>query len=79
MVASDLSGMGDSDHRDGYNCATYIEELLKVAEKNELGSETVIVAHSFGGMLAIKAVAAFPERFKGLILLDSGVKHPDDV
>ena len=79
VVASDLSGMGDSDHRDAYNCATYVEELVKVAEKNELGSETVIVAHSFGGMLAIKAVAAFPERFKGLILLDSGVKHPDDI
>ena len=79
VVASDLSGMGDSDHREAYDCETYTEELVKVAQKNELDAETVIVAHSFGGVLAIKAVAAFPERFKGLILLDSGVKHPDDV
>ena len=79
VVASDLSGMGDSDHREYYDCETYTEELIKVAQKNQLGAETVIVAHSFGGVLAIKAVAAFPERFKGLILLDSGVKHPDDI
>ena len=59
VVASDLSGMGDSDHREYYDCETYTEELIKVAQKNQLGAETVIVAHSFGGVLAIKAVAAF--------------------
>ena len=79
VIASDLSGMGDSDHREAYDSGTYAEELVKVAQNNDLGAETVVVAHSFGGVLAIKAVAAFPEKFKGLILLDSGVKHPDDM
>ena len=52
VVASDLSGMGDSDHRDAYDCETYIDELVRVAQKNELGADTIIVAHSFGGVLA---------------------------
>ncbi|MBA59532.1 MAG: alpha/beta hydrolase [Gammaproteobacteria bacterium] len=78
VVANDLSGMGDSDHRDSYDCDTYIEELIRVVEFNELGKDTIIVAHSFGGIIAVKAFAAFPDRFKGLVLLDSGVKHPDD-
>ncbi len=78
-VALDLSGMGDSDHRDDYSAELYGREIVAVADKCEMGPETILVSHSFGGLMSIKAVAQNPERFKGLILLDSGVKHPDDV
>lgn len=77
-VAIDLSGMGDSDHRDEYSADTYATEILAVADKNEMPQNTVLVAHSFGGMMALRTVASYASRFKGLILLDSGVKHPDD-
>lgn len=78
-VALDLSGMGDSDHRDEYSSEMYAREILAVADHCNMGSETILVSHSFGGVMSIKAVAQNPDRFKGLILLDSGVKHPDDV
>ncbi len=78
-VALDLSGMGDSDHRDEYSAEIYAKEILAVADHCNMGPETVLVSHSFGGVMSIKAVAQNPDRFKGLILLDSGVKHPDDV
>jgi pimeloyl-ACP methyl ester carboxylesterase len=70
--------MGDSDHRDEYSADLYAEELCQVADAAGLSTNTIVVAHSFGGLMAIRALARFKDRFKGLILLDSGVKHPDD-
>ena len=78
-VAVDLSGMGDSDHRDEYSADCYGREIVAAADACEMSADTILVAHSFGGVMAINAVAANPDRFAGLILLDSGVKHPDDV
>jgi len=78
-VALDLSGMGDSDHRDAYSNDTYAEEILAAADENQMPQETVLVAHSFGGMMALRVVSKYPDRFKGLVLLDSGVRHPEDV
>jgi pimeloyl-ACP methyl ester carboxylesterase len=77
-IALDLSGMGDSDHRDDYSADTYAKEILAVADKNEMPENTIVVAHSFGGIMGLRTVATYASRFKGLILLDSGVKHPDD-
>jgi len=77
-VAIDLSGMGDSDHRDEYSADRYALEIKAVADAADMSSDTILVAHSFGGLMALRAMASFPERFKALILLDSGVKHPDD-
>ncbi|MCH8257187.1 MAG: alpha/beta hydrolase [Proteobacteria bacterium] len=77
-VALVLSGMGDSDHREEYSTDTYAKEIIAVADKNEMPGNSILVAHSFGGMMALRALAQNPTRFRGLILLDSGVKHPDD-
>lgn len=78
-VALDLSGMGDSDHRDEYSADLYADEIIAVADRCAMPENTILVSHSFGGIMSIRAVAKNPGRFKGLILLDSGVKHPDDV
>lgn len=77
-VALDLSGMGDSDHRDEYSADLYADEIVAVADASDLPGNTVLVSHSFGGVMSIRAVARYPDRFKALILLDSGVKHPDE-
>ena len=78
-VALDLSGMGDSHHRDAYSNDTYVKEILAVADKTNLSEDAVLVAHSFGGIQAIRTMAQHPGRFKGLVLVDSGVRHPDDI
>lgn len=77
-AALDLSGMGDSDHRDDYSTDTYASEILAVADELQMPQDTIIVAHSFGGLMALRAASRNPARFKGLVLLDSGVKHPED-
>jgi len=77
-VAIDLSGMGDSDHRDEYSQDTYAKEILAVAEDAGMPEDTVVVAHSFGGMMALRAVATESDRFKGLVLVDSGLRHPEE-
>lgn len=77
-VALDLSGMGDSDHRDEYSADLYADEIAAVADAAQMPADTILVSHSFGGVMSIRAVAKYPDRFKALILLDSGVKHPDE-
>lgn len=78
VVALDLSGMGDSDHRDGYSADTYADEIAAVADACKMPDDTLLVSHSYGGVMSIRAMARHANRFGGLILLDSGVKHPDD-
>lgn len=77
-AALDLSGMGDSGHRDEYSADIYAEEIVAVADALEMPQDTVVVAHSFGGMMALRAFANQPQRFKGLVLVDSGVRDPEE-
>ena len=78
-AALDLTGMGDSDHRDNYSNDLYADEIVGVADALNLPKNTYVVAHSFGGMMAIRAFANYPDRFKHLVLVDSGVRHPEDI
>ena len=76
VAALDLSGMGDSDHRDEYSVDLYAEEILTVADHAGLSDQLVVIAHSFGGMMATRAAVTKPDRIKGLVLVDSGVRRP---
>jgi pimeloyl-ACP methyl ester carboxylesterase len=77
-AAIDLSGMGDSDHRDVYTMDLFAEEILAVADAAGLPPETYLVSHSFGGIMSIQAAARKLDRFSGLCLIDSGLKDPGD-
>ncbi len=77
VVAMDLTGMGDSDYRYEYHGLTYAEEIKAVCDAAGLGNDVFLVAHSFGGFMAVKAVNVYPDRFAGLILVDSGIRSPD--
>ena len=78
MVAMDLTGMGDSDFRYEYDPETYAAEILGVCESANLDSNVIVVGHSFGGRMATKAVRLHPDRFGALVLVDSGIRHPDE-
>ena len=78
VVAMDLTGMGDSDYRYAYDADTYSREIVSVSDDAGLDDEMTVVGHSFGGMMAAKAVSLFPERFGSFILVDSGIRHPDE-
>lgn len=77
-AAMNLTGMGDSDYRYEYTGTTYAEEIKAVCDDAGFGNDVIVVAHSFGGYMAVKAANLFPERFGGLILVDSGIRHPDE-
>lgn len=76
VAALDMSGMGDSDFREEYSVDLFAEEILTVADEAGLDDQTVLVAHSFGGQMANRAAVLRPERLKGLVLVDSGVRRP---
>ena len=78
VAAMNLTGMGDSDYRYQYDGTGYAEEIKAVCDDAGFGSDVVVVAHSFGGYMAVKAANLFPERFAALILVDSGIRHPDE-
>ena len=78
IVGLDLTGMGDSDFRYEYSGSTYVEEILSVCDKAGLSESVIVVGHSFGGRMAAKTVSMNAQRFGGLVLVDSGIRHPDE-
>ncbi len=77
VAAIDLSGMGDSDHRDHYTPELFADEIMAVAEDAGFGTDTVIVGHSFGGFVTLKAGLLYPDRLAGIVLVDSAIRPPD--
>ncbi|MEE4299698.1 MAG: alpha/beta hydrolase [Pseudomonadales bacterium] len=78
IAALDLSGMGDSDYRYEYDGDTWADELRAVADATGLGTDTVIVGHSFGGRIGLHAAVRHADRFAGLVMADAGVRDPDE-
>lgn len=77
VVAVDLSGHGDSDHRDAYRFEDWTDEVVAVAEAAGIVGRPVIVGHSMGGFVTIATAALHPGRFTGVIICDSPVTEPD--
>ncbi|TDJ22571.1 MAG: alpha/beta hydrolase [Gammaproteobacteria bacterium] len=78
VAALDLTGMGDSDYRYAYDADTFAQEIVAVCDACEFDNHVVIAAHSFGGNMAVKAANLYPDRFGALVLLDSGIRDPDE-
>ena len=78
VAAMDLTGMGDSDYRYTYEATTYTREIVAVCDAAGFDSDVVIVGHSFGGVMSVKAANLYPDRFGALVLVDSGIRHPDE-
>lgn len=76
VVALDLSGCGDSGHRAHYSLERFAREVAAVAEHAELPMPFGVVAHSFGGGVALKTAGQMPKALAGLVLVDSAVVRP---
>jgi pimeloyl-ACP methyl ester carboxylesterase len=77
VAAVDLAGAGDSGHRQTYTAEGFAEEVLSVADDAGFGNDTVIVGHSFGGFVTLKAGLLYREKIEGIVLVDSAVRPPD--
>ncbi|NWH08810.1 MAG: alpha/beta hydrolase [Alphaproteobacteria bacterium] len=79
VAALDLSGMGESGHREHYTMALFAQEQLAVcadAGMFEGGEPPIIVGHSFGGFVTILAGALYGERLAGTVIVDAPVNPP---
>ena len=78
ISAIDLSGMGDSGHREDYSPELYGKEILSVAEDSgffEIG-DPIICGHSMGGFMSATAGYISDKRIGGVIMVDSPIRPP---
>lgn len=73
VAALDLSGAGDSGHRDEYSVQLFAEEVMCVAADAGFDSGSILVGHSFGGSVTRLASSIYTDRVAGLILVDSAL------
>ncbi|MEE2879185.1 MAG: alpha/beta hydrolase [Pseudomonadota bacterium] len=80
VVAPDFSGMGDSDWRTTYTRVAFCEEQVAVAEAAGLfdhETKPLIIAHSFGGLIALHTIMdETGNRFGGALIVDSRIDPP---
>jgi pimeloyl-ACP methyl ester carboxylesterase len=77
VLAIDLSGAGDSGHRDKYSPESFASEISAAADHAGFGSDTIIVGHSFGGFITLKTGLIYRDKLAGVVLVDSAVRPPD--
>ena len=81
VVAMSFAGMGDSDWRDTYSVQAFTDEQLAVCEDAGLfenDAKPTMVAHSFGGFIAMHTGSKHSDKFAGIMIVDSPVRPPDD-
>lgn len=73
IIAMDLSGHGDSDHRPGYTLDVWAREVMAVAAAAS-PLPPVIYGHSMGGFVALTAAREYGDRIRGVVAIDSPVR-----
>lgn len=70
VVLIDLSGHGDSGHREAYSVQQWAADVVGVLD--HLGSaDVVLAAHSLGGAVAIGVAAQHASRVRSVVLFDT--------
>nr|WP_305092131.1 alpha/beta hydrolase [Prescottella sp. R16] len=72
IIAPDLRGHGRSPWTPPWGFDTHVDDLLRVLDEHATGP-VVVVAHSFGGAVAVHLARTAPERVRGLVLLDPAI------
>lgn len=70
IAALDLSGAGDSGHRQTYTSELFAKEVMAVASDAKMSSP-ILVGHSFGGTIARITTWLHQDQLKGLVIVDS--------
>jgi len=76
VVALDLPGHGQSDpwhDVDDRGRIAYFRDAVGVACAHLQINKAILVGHSMGGLIALAAAAAYPEKVAGLVMLASAV------
>jgi pimeloyl-ACP methyl ester carboxylesterase len=81
VLIPDLRGHGDSSNTGdarGYSLGQCASDLLGFLAKLDI-KECDLLGHSMGGMVALRAVLADPQRIGSLILMDTAARPPDGI
>lgn len=74
-VAIDFSGHGDSARRNSYTPSMWANEVLALTcEQSIFTTPPIIIGHSMGGLIGIRAAAVLAEKIPGLVIIDSAVR-----
>lgn len=77
VVAPDLRGHGQSDAPyTQYTMPELVGDLQAIAEELKLPEKFILVAHSFGGSIAVEYANAHPERLDKLVLIATAGEFP---
>jgi pimeloyl-ACP methyl ester carboxylesterase len=77
VVAVDLSGHGDSGHRERYEPEQWADEVMAVARDASIDGPPVVIGHSMGGFVTIVTAARHSDELAGVIVCDSPVTEAD--
>ncbi len=81
VLIPDLRGHGDSTKTGdakGYSLEQCASDLLGFLAKLDI-KDCDLLGHSMGGMIALRAVLADPDRIASLILMDTAARAPDGI
>lgn len=73
VVRIDLSGSGDSGHRESYSIDMWGKEVNAVLDDAEI-QQALLVGHSLGGTAVVMAATQVPQRAVGVILMDTFIQ-----
>ncbi|MCP4418446.1 MAG: alpha/beta fold hydrolase, partial [Chloroflexi bacterium] len=77
VVAPDLRGHGQSDAPyTNYTMDEMVVDIQAIVEHLNLPEKFILVAHSFGGSIAVEYANAHPERLEKLLLLATAGEYP---
>ncbi|MFN2361793.1 MAG: alpha/beta fold hydrolase [Marinobacter sp.] len=77
VYSLDMAGHGHSGHRppgQGYLLMDYVADLAELVEthfRKDPDDQVDLVGHSLGGIVSVLYAAAFPERVRRLVMIDS--------
>jgi pimeloyl-ACP methyl ester carboxylesterase len=74
VVAIDLSGHGDSGPRTAYSLDLWADELMAVSADSGIAGPPIVVGHSMGGFVTLRAATLFGEALAGAITVDSPIR-----
>jgi pimeloyl-ACP methyl ester carboxylesterase len=77
VLALDLSGHGDSEHREVYALTQWTDEVAAVAADGGISGLPVVIGHSMGGFVTIATAALHGDSIEGVIVCDSPVADLD--
>jgi pimeloyl-ACP methyl ester carboxylesterase len=80
VVAIDLSGHGDSGRREKYTLDSWAHEVVAAADAAGITGPPVVIGHSMGGFVALRAAGIYGATLGGIVVIDSPVQEitPED-